>query len=204
MEAGHWEAGMLGGNLGEDDWGHGNWSLEGFVLVALIVRDLGADLGSPLGGGDESHDVGVVLEDQNFLVGSAGGIVGGGSDLDDGSSFEMWELDFEGKDVDGGTGKISELELVGVVIKLENLNDLGNNIEIFAGFLAGVAQFDGLSVNLGADINTLEGGVGPVLEGGEDAGVLSLGGNSMATECVWGITGGLAQWGELLGRVESP
>ena len=42
----------------------------------------------------------------------------------------MWELDLEGEGVVGLTGGVSELELVGVVIELEDLEDLGNDIEV--------------------------------------------------------------------------
>ena len=50
---------------------------------------------------NESHNVGVVLKDEHFLIRSAGGIISGRSDLDNGTGFQVWELDFKGKNVIG-------------------------------------------------------------------------------------------------------
>jgi len=68
-------------NLGDNDWGHGALALEGSFLGNLIISDLGAHGGGELGGADESHDVGVVLQDKNFL-GGGGFIIDGRSDFD--------------------------------------------------------------------------------------------------------------------------
>ena len=77
---------MLLVNLGDNDWGHGALGFEGGLLSNFVVRDLGGNGGGELGGADESHDVGVVLEDKNFFVGG-GFIIDGRSNLDNGSSF---------------------------------------------------------------------------------------------------------------------
>ena len=46
--------------------------------------------------------------------------------------------------------------------------------------------------------------VSPELEGRLDGGVLSLLGVLLSGVGIWGITGGLSEWGNLVGRVESP
>jgi len=43
------------------------------------------------------------------------------------------ELDAQGKSVKDFTGLVLELELVGVLIKLENLEHLGDDIEVRGG-----------------------------------------------------------------------
>ena len=107
----------------------------------------------------------------------------------------MWELQLEGEGVEGLTGTVSELELVGVLVKFENLEDLGNDVEVgvlLGGFLE-VA--DSLSTNVGR----LEEVVSPLSEGAEDSGVLSLDGGSLAGEGVWGVrSDGLSKWGLLV------
>ena len=104
----------------------------------------------------------------------------------------MWELNFKSKNVINSSGHVSNFKLVGVVIEFKDLDDFGNNIEISL-FLFSIAQFSSQSINLGADISGFESHVSPVFEGGQNAGVLSLLGDSMATECVWGITGSLSE-----------
>jgi hypothetical protein len=115
----------------------------------------------------------------------------------------VWELNFKGKDVVDSSGHISKLKLVGVVIKFEDLNNFGNNIEISL-FLIGITQFGSLGINLSANVGGFESHVSPVFEGGQNAGVLSLLGNSMATECVWGIIGSLSERRLLISWVEGP
>ena len=115
----------------------------------------------------------------------------------------MSELDFKGKDIVGGSWHVSKLDLVGIVIELKHLSDFSNNVKItilFGCFLKG----DGIGINLGANINTLESHVGPVLEGGEDAGILSLLSDSVARESVWGIAGNLSERRLLISGVKSP
>ena len=144
-----------------------------------------------------------MLEDQAVLV-SAGCVVGSRSDLNDGSGFQMWELDLESKDVVGSSGHVSEFDLVGVVIELEHLSDLSDDIEV-TRFLRGILKADSLLVNLTANINALESHVSPVLEGRHDAAILSLLGSSVARDGVWLVVGGgLVDWGLLVSGVESP
>lgn len=106
------------------------------------------------------------MEDEALLW-TAGGVPSGRSDLDNGTSFQMWELDFKSKKVCNLSRKISNLNLVCVVIKFVHLDNLSDNIEIGTSF-ATVFQRHGLGINLGADINSLETTVGPALEGGEN------------------------------------
>ena len=68
VERGGWEVLMFLLDVGEDDWGHADFALEGGLLGVLLIRDFLAESGGKLGRADESHDVRVVLEDQNFLV----------------------------------------------------------------------------------------------------------------------------------------
>ena len=105
---------MLLVNLGQHDWGDAEWSLQHVSLGLWVVLDL-AQGGSQLGGGDEGHDVGVVLEHQDLLLGSL--VVGGGSNSHNGSLSQVWELELEGQSVEGLTGGISELELVRVGVQ---------------------------------------------------------------------------------------
>ena len=131
VEGGRLKVGVLLVHLGDHDWGHGALALESGLLGNLIVRHLGADGGGELGGADEGHNVRVVLEDKHLLVGG-GFIIDGRSNFDNGTSLQVWELNLKGKSVEGLSGEVSKLELVGVVIELEHLKDLGNDIEIFA------------------------------------------------------------------------
>jgi hypothetical protein len=48
----------------------------------------------------------------------------------------MWEFDFQGKSVENSSGKIFDFEFVCVFVKLENLKDFSNNIEIFCSFIS--------------------------------------------------------------------
>ena len=81
MEGGGWKVLMLLVNLSENDWGHGDLALESSLLGVLLIGDLGGNVGSELGGIDEGHDVGVVLENEDLLV-EGGLIVRSSSDLD--------------------------------------------------------------------------------------------------------------------------
>lgn len=120
---------MLLIDVGQNNWGHADLALESSLLGVLLVRDLGAQERGELGGADEGHDVGVVLEHEHLLV-KRGLIVGGRSNLDDGTLSQMWELQFESKGIEGLTGGISELKFVSVLIKFKNLKDLGNDVKV--------------------------------------------------------------------------
>jgi hypothetical protein len=61
----------------------------------------------------------------------------------------VWELQFDGKGVESGTGGISELKFVGEFIELEALDDFSVDIEI-TGLFGSLGKGDGSStVNIG-------------------------------------------------------
>ena len=179
VEGGGSKVVVLGIDLSEDDWGHAGSGLEGSSLVGVVVLDLG-ESGGASGGRDEGHDVRVVLEDEHSLVG--GLIVGGRSDSNDGSGSDVGELELKGESVEGLSGVVSKLELVGVLIELEDLADLGADIEVSA-LLGGLVKINALpAVVVGEEL------VGPLSEGTEDGGILSLDGGSLSREGIWGIS----------------
>ena len=191
---------MLLVNLGEDDGGHGGLSLEGILLRFSLVGDLVGNGGGELGGSNEGHDVRVVLEDEDVLLGG-GIVVGGRSDLDNSSGLEVGELKLESESVVNFSGSISELELISVLIKLEDLEDLGDNVEVL-GSLGGLTEG-----GVGAIGKNVVGGevvVGPLLESLEDGGVLSLVGGLLSRESVGSLGNGLSKRSLLIRGVESP
>ena len=199
-ERGGGKLGVLLVNLGEDDGGHGGLSLEGILLRFSLVGDLVGNGGGELGGSNEGHDVRVVLEDEDVLLGG-GIVVGGRSDLDNSSGLEVGELKLESESVVNFSGSISELELISVLIKLEDLEDLGDNIEVL-GSLGGLTEG-----GVGAIGKNVVGGevvVGPLLESLEDGGVLSLVGGLLSRESVGSLGNGLSKRSLLIRGVESP
>jgi len=143
-----------------------------------------------------------VLEDEDRLGG--GLIVGAGADLDDGALFEVRELDLESQGVVGGTGGVLKLELVGVVIKLEDLENLGDNIEVLRRLL-GLGKLGQLSGGLAInDVVGREELVGPLLQGLDDGLVLGLLSGLLARVSVRCVVDNLAEGSNLLGRVEDP
>ena len=94
----------------------------------------------------------------------------------------MRELDLESKSVENFVGTILQFELIGVLIKLENLEDLGNNIEIFL-FLRGFLEFGG--VGIGNDVALCKVLSSPFFEGVGDGAVLSLLGRFLSGEGIW-------------------
>ena len=199
-ERGGGKLGVLLVNLGEDDGGHGGLSLEGILLRFSLVGDLVGNGGGELGGSNEGHDVRVVLEDEDVLLGG-GIVVGGRSDLDNSSGLEVGELKLESESVVNFTGSISELELISVLIKLEDLEDLGDNVEVL-GSLGGLTEG-----GVGAIGKNVVGGevvVGPLLESLEDGGVLSLVGGLLSRESVGSLGNGLSKRSLLIRGVESP
>lgn len=199
-ERGGGKLGVLLVNLGEDDGGHGGLSLEGILLRFSLVGDLVGNGGGELGGSNEGHDVRVVLEDEDVLLGG-GIVVGGRSDLDNSSGLEVGELKLESESVVNFSGSISELELISVLIKLEDLEDLGDNVEVL-GSLRGLTEG-----GVGAIGKNVVGGevvVGPLLESLEDGGVLSLVGGLLSRESVGSLGNGLSKRSLLIRGVESP
>ena len=57
----------------------------------------------------------------------------------------MGELDFEGQGVEDVTGLVLELELVGVLVQLEDLEDLGDDIKVLLLF-GSLLQLSGLGI----------------------------------------------------------
>jgi len=86
----------------------------------------------------------------------------------------VWELQLKGESVEGFSGVVSQFELVGVLIKLEDLANLSANVEVSALLAAfvEVAALDAVVVS--------EELVGPLSEGTEDGGILSLDGGLLA------------------------
>ena len=113
----------------------------------------------------------------------------------------MWELELEGEGVVGLTGVVSQLELVCVLVKLEDLENLDNDIEVVALVLGSLELNGTISTNVGG----LEEVVGPLLEGLLDGNILSLESGSLSRESVWGlVSDGLSKRRELVSGVESP
>jgi len=111
-----------------------------------------------------AHNVGVVLEDQNFLRG--GGADSGRSDSNDGSVFEMWELGVKGKGVVNTSGGILKLKFTVVLINTEHLDNFSVDIEIIIFFF--VANVKSFSLISTFNVVIREIGLGPVSEFIED------------------------------------
>ena len=198
IQSGHWERLVLLVNLSEDDWSRG--VLEGGLLVSSVIGHLLSHGAGKLGGVDESHDVGVVLEHEHLLLASL--VVSAGSDFDDGALLEVRELDLESKGVVGGARGVLELQLVGVLIEGEDSENLGNNVEVARGFLGSLEGGDG--AGLVDNVVLGEEGVGPLLEGLDDGDILSLLSGLAARESVGRVTDGGSKRRVLLRGVENP
>jgi hypothetical protein len=132
VEAGLFEAGVLLVDFGKND-GVG-WNVLGelsLVLLPVIVY-LRSKSSCELGGRGEGEDVGVVGKSEHLLV-SGSLVVGGRADSHDLASLDVGELQLEGKSVPVVTSAVGELEFVSVFIEIVNAQDLGDNIEVFAG-----------------------------------------------------------------------
>lgn len=85
-----------------------------------------------------------MLEDENLLVlGSL--IISSRSNSNNGSLSDVWELKFQSKNVESLTRLISDFKLVGVVIKIEYLKNLGDNIKV-GGLFSGILQLSDLVI----------------------------------------------------------
>ena len=198
MQGGGGQVLMLLVDFGQDNGGHAHLGLQGSLLGGSLVGDLG-QAGGQLGGSDESHDVGVVLEHEDLLVG--GLVESGRSDSDNGALSHVRELELEGKSVEGLSGVVSELELVGVLVELEHLQHLGADIEV--GPLLG--SFLEVADVVTSDVGGGEEGGGPLLEGVLDGNILSLEGGSLSGEGVRCVGGdGLSKRGGLISGVKGP
>ena len=116
-----------------------------------------------------------MLENENFLV-EGGLIKRGRSNSNHSSLSEMWELQCKSQGVENFTGAISQFKFISVFIKLEDLKDLSNNIEVTRS-LGGILECSDIAVS-----NHLlsEDSVGPLEEGLEDSFILSLLGGFVA------------------------
>jgi len=99
--------------------------------IDLLIRNLASDFLGKLGSSREGKDVGIVAEEED-LLGGWGLVVGNWSDTDHISCSDMRELELKSENVPGvlAWGSISESELVGVLIELEDMANLSNNIEV--------------------------------------------------------------------------
>ena len=177
VEGGEGEVGVLLVDLRHGDGVSGDGLGEGSLLGTPVVGDL-LDGGSESGGGDESHDVGVVGKGEDVLL--VGGLVpGGGSDSNSLASSQVGELELEGKSVPRLTSGVSKLELVGVFVHLVHLGNLSNNIEVVGG--AGDLG-EGLVEVLGDGVVRGEVLGGPSAEGTEELGFVLLEGSSLSGE----------------------
>lgn len=192
VEGGDGHVGVLLVNARDVDSLHGDGSLEGTEVGLAVFGDL-ADVGGKAGSSDEGHDVGVVREGQDVLVGGSL-VVGGGADSHGLSSAEVGELELEGKGVPGITGSISEAEFVGVLVHLVDAHDLGDDIEV-TGLVLGSLE-GGVLVLVDTVVGGEPGG-GPLAELSEDVGLVLLEGGLLAGESEGGVFG-------LLGVEESP
>lgn len=99
VKGGVWKVSVLLVDLTDDS---------GVVPVGglLVIRDLGSNRLSKLGGADESQDVGVVLQVEDLLLG--GGLIKGGrSNSNNVVNLQVWELESEGEGEPEGSGSIS-------------------------------------------------------------------------------------------------
>lgn len=96
---------------------------------------------------------------------------------------------------------ILQFQFVGVLIKLEHLEDLSNNIEVVFG--AGSVLESGNLVVLN-NIVLHEEGVGPLLEGLDNSQILGLLSGFLSGVSIRGISNNMTERGSLLGRVKNP
>jgi hypothetical protein len=130
-KGGDWHVAVLVADLGKDNSvlaRAGRLKSISLECVAHIDETLGS-----LWSADEGHNVRVVLL-RKHLLGWAS-IVLHGADTDDLALAEVGELQLGGKSVPAFTGGIFHAEFIGVFIKLVELGDLCDNIEITGGFL---------------------------------------------------------------------
>jgi hypothetical protein len=197
IHGGSWKVLMLLVDFGEDNWGHGHTLVKGGLLSLGLVVNLGEG-SSELGGRDVGHNVGVVLENKNVLVG--GLIVGGRSDSNNGSLSEVWEFKLEDWGEENITGGISELNFVGVFVELEDLEDLSVDIEI-TFLLGGLVKGNNSITSSRVFLEVL---VSELSELDEDGGIGSLDGGSLSGESEWLVSSlSLTEWVGLISGEKS-
>jgi len=122
------------------------------------------------------------LEDENVLV-LAGFVVSGGADADHLASTETGELQLESEDVPSITGLVSDLELVGEFVQLEDVEHFSDNIEVTVGgasVLEVGVVVGGETIILGEVVRN------PLAEGGEESSLMLLE-SSALTRVVGGL-----------------
>jgi len=167
-EGGEGHVAEFGADLGEDDGVAGGTTrrLESGGVEGVLHA--GETLGS-LGSGDEGHDVGVVLLGEHLLGGA--GVVLDAASTDDLPLPEVGELQLGGQGVPGLTRGVTEAKFVGVFVKLVELSDLGDDIEVSRGTLSSVKLF---VVVLGASVVRGEVSTGPLSHRGEESELVLL------------------------------
>lgn len=132
VEAGVLESSVLLVDFREND--SVGWNVLGkFSLFLLpVIIYLSSESSCELGGGDKGKDVRIVGKSEDLFVGGSL-IVGSRADSDNLASLHVGELQLESEGEPVVTSGVSELEFVGVFIEIVNAQDLGNNIEVFAG-----------------------------------------------------------------------
>lgn len=120
---------------GREDYGVGWHILGKFSEVLLpVISNLSSKSLGELGGGDERKDVRVVGESEDLFVGGSF-VVGRRADSNDLAGLDVWELQLEGESVPVVSSAVGELEFLSVFVEIVNEQDLGNNVEVLAGFL---------------------------------------------------------------------
>jgi len=121
--------------------------------------------------------------------------MGAGSDPHNRSGSNVREFDLESQSVEDLVGLVLQFKLVGVLVKLEHLMDLGDNIEVLLLF---GSLFELSGVGIGDDIAGGEVLGSILLESTSNGAVLSLLGGLHAGESIWTIWDGLTEWGQLV------
>tara|TARA_B110000503_G_C6923248_1_gene319604 strand:- start:115 stop:408 length:294 start_codon:yes stop_codon:yes gene_type:complete len=97
----------------------------------------------------------------------------------------MWEFLFESQGVENFTRGISNLELIGVFIKFEHLENFCNDIKVTSDSGNFFQLRDALITNISLCKDT----IGPFEQSLEDSFVLSLLGGFLSREGVWSFNG---------------
>jgi len=163
-------------DVGQDDGvgGHSLLKLSGVGL--LVVVHLSSEVLSELGGAYEGHDVGVVLEVNNLLAGR-GLIDEGTADVDHLTGTQVGELELKGQNVPVVTGSVSDLKFVGELVHLEDVDDLGDNIEVLilrSSVLHGSESLGVKAIELREVVDN------PLSEGGKEGGLVFLESGTLA------------------------
>ena len=113
----------------------------------------------------------------------------------------MGELDSQGKSVENSARGVLQFQLVGVLIELENLENLGDNVEVTISRWSGL---EGGQILLLNNWVLSKEGVGPLLEGLDNSQILGLLSGFLARVSIRSISDNMTKRGGLLGGVENP